>query len=456
MPDVLTPQQTPANPVASSTPPPAPLSAQPTAAQPNIVALRALASQAMEGDAHRREHVLEDLVGAGSVAAGTEDPATKGKAGDLSILLARQRMLAESAMEGEDRKKAREAEEAIAKAAAEAAQRKKDEATRLTKIKADERAELQHIAEEARTKQHNVLESQKTTVDELVHAPAMSIRPVRTFKEDMNAAIKGNNLSLVSIAIKEDEKRRREEEVVVGETKQSHWFAIVSTLLILAGLGIGGYAVYVTYFTTTEETAAPTSPNYTSLVFAEKTKVVPTNTLNDTQLVSLLKNEVRNLNASLGTIEDVHFVDTKTNPESISLQRFISILQVRLPDSLLRNVQAPFMYGVHSASENAGFLVVKPDNYDRTFAGLLEWEPTLVRDLYVILTGVTPESALLQARFSDVLLKNVNSRVVRDANGKIVLLYAFFDKDTLLITANEATFVELLTRLTTPRPTLQR
>ena len=63
----------------------------------------------------------------------------------------------------------------------------------------------------------------------------------------------------------------------------------------------------------------------------------------------------------------------------------------------------------------------------------------MVNDLYVILSGKVASSELVKAPFTDVVIKNVASRVVRDKNGAIVFLYSFFNKDTLIITTNEAT-----------------
>ena len=422
--------------------------AMPTGPKENTLVERAYASHAMEGSEHRRASELEELVGK-STAEGSAHH-------DVSILLAKQRQLAEASMEGEERRRAREAEEATARAIAQAAARERAEAERLARLKEQEEEELVHIATIARTKQHQTLATQQATVDELVKTSVQSIRPVRTLKADMDSAIKGSNLSMVGIAIKEDERRRADASTAAVTTKKNHWFATVSTVLVLGGVSILGYIGYAYFFAGTSAEEQTTRTGYESLVFAEKTKIVSVRDLSDTQLAAILKNEVRNLNAPIGSVEDVHLVQADDRPQAVSFQEFVRLLRLDTPDTLVRNLGTNFMFGVYSAAENGGFMLLEPQNFERAFAGLLAWEPNMLSDLGIILSGVTPEAELLRAPFTDVLIKNISGRAVYDKSGKIILLYSFFDKNNLIIAANETVFVEVISRLTTPRPVLQR
>jgi hypothetical protein len=46
------------------------------------------------------------------------------------------------------------------------------------------------------------------------------------------------------------------------------------------------------------------------------------------------------------------------------------------------------------------------------------------------------------------VVKNKDTRILRDSHGNTVLLYSFINKETLIITTNEATFNEIYDRLT--------
>ncbi|PIR44579.1 MAG: hypothetical protein COV10_03685 [Candidatus Vogelbacteria bacterium CG10_big_fil_rev_8_21_14_0_10_51_16] len=417
----------------------------------NTLAARAIASHVMEGDAHRREEELSELLHSNTTSQDQlEDGTDKNSLGNFSILIAKQRQMAESAMEGEERRKERALTDASARTAAEAEKRARDESARLAKTAEEREREMRRITGEARERQQEALVKKNATVAELINNSSIAVRPVRTLKEDMKGA--GKDLSIVSMAIKEDEHRRRKTAVATQEAKKNSMFAVVSTILIVAGIAVGAYFFYSLSFPDSTGPETVTQTYGEAMIFAEKSNIVPIGLLSDTQLIAILRNEVGNLNAPLSTVEEVLMVERVGAESRVTLARFVAILRLRTPEILVRNLESGFMYGVHSAPTNAGFLIITPQAYDRAFAGMLAWEPFLVRDLYSILSGRSPEASLESSPWSDTVIRNVNARIVRDGSGRVALLYAFFNQNTLIITTSEDTFTEILTRLTTPRP----
>ena len=91
---------------------------------------------------------------------------------------------------------------------------------------------------------------------------------------------------------------------------------------------------------------------------------------------------------------------------------------------------------------------------------MLTWEKTLIRDFQGIFLAkadrleVIPTSVnSARYQFTDGLIQNKEVRVIRNNSGKIIFLYAFTDRNTLVFTTNEATFKEVLTRLVKGRVT---
>ena len=74
---------------------------------------------------------------------------------------------------------------------------------------------------------------------------------------------------------------------------------------------------------------------------------------------------------------------------------------------------------------------------------MLEWEPFMAQDLSPFFDG-----AGLRGTFEDVLVQNKDARVLKDSAGNVRLLYAFPNTETLLITTNQSTFLEVFGRLT--------
>ncbi len=78
---------------------------------------------------------------------------------------------------------------------------------------------------------------------------------------------------------------------------------------------------------------------------------------------------------------------------------------------------------------------------------MIEWEKTMAQDLKQFLLLHT--SANLSLPFQDTIIKNKDVRELKDTDGTALLLYSFFDKNTLIITTREDSFKEIVSRLNT-------
>ena len=154
----------------------------------------------------------------------------------------------------------------------------------------------------------------------------------------------------------------------------------------------------------------------------------------------------------------------------------IKALALQAPDLLLRNIDEASTVGViHEGGENRAFFVLRVSSYERTFAGMLTWEPLMERELG-LLYPLYPEQVVEQesavdlsasttpvasstppkapappavslVRFVDAVVANRDVRILRDSRGRSLVLYGYADKETLIIARNEAAFASLITRL---------
>ncbi len=146
----------------------------------------------------------------------------------------------------------------------------------------------------------------------------------------------------------------------------------------------------------------------------------------------------------------------------------ISAMGLPAPQILLRNVDAASTVGVvHAGEETRPFFLLRVASFERTFAGMLDWEPSMAADLLLFYppypaevqepvgTSTGPvlrtEESIFSVSFVDEVVDNHDVRVLRDASGRSVLLYGYRDKQTLIIARDEAAFSELLKRLASTR-----
>ena len=140
----------------------------------------------------------------------------------------------------------------------------------------------------------------------------------------------------------------------------------------------------------------------------------------------------------------------------------IKNLGLSAPDILLRNIADTSTVGVVQAgTESRPFMVLKVNSYERTFAGMLAWEPAMrdaLATLYpsypsVLPTGTSTASTTraiskpAPTTFTDAVVANYDVRVLRDTSGRSLLLYGYRGKDLLIIARNEAAFTALVSRL---------
>ena len=118
-----------------------------------------------------------------------------------------------------------------------------------------------------------------------------------------------------------------------------------------------------------------------------------------------------------------------------------------------------------TGGESKPFLILKTDSFENTFSSMLLWEETMQNDLapyfgtalqkiispsFSTETTLTP-GVVVPRIFHDVIVKNIDTRLLRNDDGNTVLLYAFPNASTLIITTDEGTFFEVFRRLTTSK-----
>ncbi len=84
---------------------------------------------------------------------------------------------------------------------------------------------------------------------------------------------------------------------------------------------------------------------------------------------------------------------------------------------------------------------------------MLTWEKDMIEDLKTIFTTENPifSSENLRStsfKFKDVVINNKDTRAILDGGGKIIFVYAFADKNTIVITTSREALQEIFNRLT--------
>lgn len=271
------------------------------------------------------------------------------------------------------------------------------------------------------------------------------LKQIRTFQGDVAEALEKQKESLVSIQRAEQIKKGGAVAFVspeISEKKKQFFYLLLGTFFFLALGGIGAYYAYNAFIL---KTAVPE-------VNIPENRFISTNTETVLNLTDLSRESlITSLSDStlgVGAGELKHVVlNTASGEETklLSTGDFLAGLESRAPGNLVRALSPLFMYG--ALGENV-FLIMKVDSFENAFSGMLNWERNLSKDLgplfstREILIGIPEDEG-----FSDITDRNEDVRALL-SDGVPVLLYAFADNETLVITDSIDALRTLLDRLT--------
>ena len=278
--------------------------------------------------------------------------------------------------------------------------------------------------------------------------------------------------SLVGMAAAESEKRYSKDgpkpesstsKASKNDFRKRVGIIVLSTILIVLGIG----SVFYFYGKSNIDTTTLGSKIQT-IIFADNDLEFNVTDLSRRQAINELAAIRDRTQLSIGRIENIFLTESFIDEEGvekrtlISANNFLNLIDVQIPTSFLRSLARDFMIGVHVFDGNQPFIILKTNFYENAFVGMLEWERYIKQDLspffdqvestvVPVKTATTTTEDLKALTFNDLVIKNKDTRILKDANGNTVLIYSFVDKNTIVITTNESTFGEILTRLTSSR-----
>lgn len=300
-------------------------------------------------------------------------------------------------------------------------------------------------------------------------------RAIRTFHGDVEETVRGEHLSLASIALRESRRRAGLPPETPTEPEGEWWggrrtilLVAGSATLIIVGLAVLTYVILNRPSTSTEMGGAM----HATPILTNATEYFSIDELFRDTFIDALSKTIVHTSGTLGTITDL-IITKKINGtrQPVSAHALLEILEIRAPSALIRALDDRFMFGVHIFDNNEPFLLLSVNSYDQAFAGMLTWEsflpsdlPLFVRDTPITATPLAPPTASSTASstpptrlpsldpvFTDMVIKNHDARVLLDTTENIRMVYSFFDQKTLVITTNKNTLTEVFDRLTAAR-----
>jgi hypothetical protein len=274
--------------------------------------------------------------------------------------------------------------------------------------------------------------------------------PIKTYSYDFLQRMKETKASTATILAAEQDSSK--ENIYDTERKPfrgSVVYIISGVALLILG-GSGGYITYTRYLAKTQPVTI--APAVSAPIFVNESEKI-----SGTSPSEILQEIKQSVSRSLAqnTVRFLYTGSATSTDNSI-----FSSLQLSAPGILLRNIiSTDSMAGIVSVRGGQyPFFILSVASYGDTFAGMLSWESTMARDLEQVFPKFA-ESNVAQATstpvtrpaFRDEIISNHDVRIYRDTEGQSVILYGYWNKKTLIIARNEASFIEIVGRLATVR-----
>ncbi len=274
------------------------------------------------------------------------------------------------------------------------------------------------------------------------------LKTVRTYMSDMADTVRDNEISVIKIALAEQNKHEREDlyrKVEGTPTKKVFW---VIGGIILVAIAIGG-----TYFIIQQKA----KQNIVEQIEKKETlisydEISPVNVTNPDELTNKINTIKKETNAN-GKIDIIKFISLSQEingiQEKILVQDLFRDLGFTAPSSLIRSLSDSYMIGTYTNNTQNLFIIFQTKNYEYTYAGMLEWEKTLAGDMLPLFELDTKESKIQirDRKWKDVIINNKDVRALVNENDKIILYYLFTNKSNLVITSDESTIKEIVAKL---------
>lgn len=295
--------------------------------------------------------------------------------------------------------------------------------------------------------------------------PQPTSTPLQTYAGDFADRMKETHASAATVLAAEQDSAPRAPRAIVKQQSRANIVYIVAAIILLASGTVGAYIAYSRYLAAIVPIVP--APSVSAPIFIDDRQQI--SGAGPALLLAMQESVARTLASNSVRLL---YISTST-PETV-----FSALPLSVPSIVLRNVNVEgSMAGVVNVGGNqTPFFILSVSSYSNTFAGMLTWEKMMPRVLIKLFppypvstsdstisstTATTTQKpgastpAILQPApatgFADATIANHDARVYRDAEGREIIVYGYWNQTTLVIARNTAAFTEILQRLATSR-----
>ncbi len=265
---------------------------------------------------------------------------------------------------------------------------------------------------------------------------------IETFAEDMAKVVESNEIGIVKKILEEQEKNEasdKKESTKMPKSKVFFFLGIFFTVLAFV-------AVFSVYFFRKQIFTVEVKPQYAPIIFIDKTQFKEISGLKKDQITQTILNEANTAEFKSGGIEAIFPTADK---QTLGFRAFLNSIEANLDQTKIEFIDDNFLIGATNKGGRGLFMLLKMRSIPDVFDVMRSWESKMFLDLHGMF-GVNLNNDtkyLLTKDFEDGIIQNKNARILRDNDGKILMMYVYIGDDALIITNSEIATGEVMLRL---------
>ncbi len=272
---------------------------------------------------------------------------------------------------------------------------------------------------------------------------------VETYTSDMVKAIESDKGGLIKKIIHEEEEHEAQKINLSPKSRKNRLFMFISIMLIFLALAI---LIFLAFFNESINTV-PIAPQTTSIIFTDRTDFKAIDSFNKDQIVKTVLNQINNTKMKTGGVEGIYLTE---NNKVVGFKKFTTLIKSNLVLDQNNFFSDNFLLGalnsgLKSTLPTAGdfFVLLKIRSFTDIFPTMRSWENKMLYDLGGFFgVNITPLTNYLFTKdWQDGIIENKNARILKDNDGKIVLMYIFINDSSIIITNSELATREAILRL---------
>lgn len=270
-----------------------------------------------------------------------------------------------------------------------------------------------------------------------------------TMYQDMSRLINSNDGKITSSLLNKARAEEAAKKINTIKNPINGLYLVGIFAVIIALIGIG--MIYITKIAPAQKNSL--APAIVSLLPADVHQKINISNNADYELNQAIRDTLAKI-PETGGITDVYY--TRGNLRASFNDVLTNLDITNIPDSITSEfipagvINRPvFMHGVINLDSKQGHFIVLPvSHYDRAFAGMKDWEPSMFHDLGIFMNIPDTElrTRLDKDTFIDELINNKQVRTLRDSDGKILLAYFFLNEHTVIVVDNLEEIPIILTK----------